>query len=660
MGKFYGADAQLSSSFTNQVYLDHDGFIWVPTRNGLNRYDGYQFQLFNKEKFPDMASNYVNCITQDRHGLFYIGMYGAFQTYNGSIFQNINVKDLRDQVIPVYVTCFVERQSGGILAGTSGHGLITVDSPTTAHQLNGDLRNVETVHDMTEDRKEQLWIVTDHHGVLVYDGKRVLKRFLDDEAHRSIVRRVCEDRNGVIYIGTFGDGLYRQSGGNFIRVEGTEGKSVTALYCNESGRLMIGYDGNGFAILDTRSQQMVDNPYYSRDVDLSKAKVVSITEDRGGNVWLGMMQKGLFMYPNTFAVFGYMGYKLGPLNTIGQACVLSTLIDRNGKWWAGTDKDGLYQLNPDGTPIRHYYNGGVPSTVVTVAEDAQGRVWVGSYQEGGGWIDPNGTYHPLTQFQGNNTSVFGYAFDRKGNTWIGTLGSGLMRLSVDGQSKSYKAMPHADEDRKVNSIVNDFISKISISPDGKRIYAATSLGVSCLDIDKDSWLSCFGENCLLYGNSVRIAKEYDGFLWIGTNDGLYRYDLRSQEMKRFAKENGLSDNSIVSIERDMKGSLWIGTEHGLNCYNPKTGQTESFFSDNGLQSNEFSDGASAISSQGVMLFGGVGGITWFDPNKIVQSDWKAKVNLTSFLVNGAPIGRYTKSGRYQVCDTTVIASDTST
>ena len=79
MGKHYDADKMMSSSFTTQVYLDHDGFIWIATRNGLNRYDGYQYQIFKKElrHGHGMASNYVNCMMQDRRGLFYIGMYGA-------------------------------------------------------------------------------------------------------------------------------------------------------------------------------------------------------------------------------------------------------------------------------------------------------------------------------------------------------------------------------------------------------------------------------------------------------------------------------------------------------------------------------------------------------------------------------------------------------
>ena len=96
MGKLYDANQQLSSNFTNQVYLDNDGFIWSATRNGLNRYDGYQFHIYKKEKGnkTGMASNYVNCIVQDQNGQFYIGMWGVLQIYDGNTFQTIEVKDL--------------------------------------------------------------------------------------------------------------------------------------------------------------------------------------------------------------------------------------------------------------------------------------------------------------------------------------------------------------------------------------------------------------------------------------------------------------------------------------------------------------------------------------------------------------------------------------
>ena len=92
MGKLFDANHQLSSNFTNQVYLDNDGFIWSASRKGLNRYDGYQFHIYMKDNRTGMASNYVNCIIQDQKGYFYLGMWGTLQIYDGKSFQTIEVK----------------------------------------------------------------------------------------------------------------------------------------------------------------------------------------------------------------------------------------------------------------------------------------------------------------------------------------------------------------------------------------------------------------------------------------------------------------------------------------------------------------------------------------------------------------------------------------
>ena len=105
MGRLFDANHQLSSNFTSQVYLDNDGFIWLATRNGLNKYDGYQFHIYKKEKGGalGMASNYVNCVVQDHQGLFYLGMWGILQTYDGNRFQTVEVKDLGGR----HIDCFI-------------------------------------------------------------------------------------------------------------------------------------------------------------------------------------------------------------------------------------------------------------------------------------------------------------------------------------------------------------------------------------------------------------------------------------------------------------------------------------------------------------------------------------------------------------------------
>jgi signal transduction histidine kinase/DNA-binding response OmpR family regulator/streptogramin lyase len=660
-GKLFDADKQLSSSFTSQVYLDHDGLIWVATRNGLNKYDGYKFHILKKEQETEngMASNYVNCMIQDKSGLFYLGMYGAFQTYDGNQFQDIEVKDLDGNVVPCYMTCFLLRKNGDILAGTSGHGLLKVSDRSHAQQQGGPISNVHTINAIEEDRQGHIWLVTGDQGLLEYDGKNV-KQYFNSETERSTMRRLGLDKDGNLYLGTTNQGVFVRSakGGDFKHIDVTGHKHISAIYCRRDGKMMFGYDGMGLAIYDPQSGVIEDNPYFCRDVNLSLSKVYSIVEDAGGNVWLGLLQKGIFMQPVQISEFSYMGYKLEKENYIGQACVISNYIDKKGRCWVGTDKDGLYCLGPDHRLLKHFKEN-FPGSILSIGEDQNGRIWVGSYGEGFGYIDADGkSYHKYSQHP--SISVFGFAV-KNGELWVATMGQGLLRINLGtNQEKAYVTDEKAENDRSLDRIVNDYISTISFSSDGKRLYVATTLGVCCLDVEKESWTNVFGMNCLNYGTPTRVAKEYDGQLWIGTNDGLYCYDLKKKELQHYTTEKGLADNGIASIEQDDHGVLWIATDHGLCSLAPKTGQTRSYFVDNGLQSNEFSDGASCViygQERCLMLFGGVGGITWFHPDLIQQTKWDAKVRLVSFLVNGAPINSSTKSDGYQICDTTVIASN---
>ena len=659
-GKLFDADKQLSSSFTSEVYLDRDGLIWVATRNGINWYDGYQFHTIKKEKNPDMASNYVNCITQNQNGLFFIGMYGALQTFDGTHFQNVEVKDLEGQVVPCYVTCFLNRSNGEILGGTSGQGLIRFTDEHHAQQLNGALRDIHTVNDLIEDRQGHIWIATRNLGLYEYDGKKVTKYFTSED-ERNTILRLCLGKDGTIYVGTTTRGAFVRSakGGEFRHLDVTGNKHISAFYCCRDGRIMIGYDGEGSAIYYPETGQVTDNPYFIPEIDLAKSKVYSIQEDRSGNIWLGLLQKGIYMQPKETSGFEYMGYKLGSQNLIGQACVLSTLIDSQGRCWIGTDKDGLYCLDPNQRLKRHLKEG-FPSSVMSIGEDSRGNIWIGSYCEGFGYIDANtNAYRQYPAYK--KASGFAICGSHNGEVWIATMGQGLLRINpATNQLKAYTMNAKASSDPSVNSIVNDYINKMSLSPDGKRIYCATTLGLCCLDIEKESWTTTFGKNCLNYGTPCRVVKEYDGRLWIGTNDGLLCYDMQKKSLQPITTEMGLADNGIASIERDKEGHLWIGTDHGLCRYDPKTGLTMSYFVDNGLQSNEFSDGASWSVDRGdhaVIVMGGVGGITWFDPNKIKQAKWDASVKIVSFLVNNKPIDKGSRSGNYVICDTTVFASD---
>ena len=666
MGKFFTTDNhQLSSSFVSQVYLDHDGFLWTTTRNGINRYDGYQFRVFKKENEADktLASNYVNCMIQSRGGLFYFGMYGALQTWDGEEFHNVTLLDHAGKPSYGYATCFLERANGDLLAGSSGLGVMQI-TDQTARQLGGVFAGLHTVNSLLEDKQGRLWMVSEEKGLLCYDGK-TLKRYLTDRKDL-ILGQLCADREGNIYVGT-NAGLYRsqesgagsQKGMDFVHVAATGSKSVSSLYCDHYDCIIVGYDGKGIAIYDPRKDMLTDNPFFSQEIDLTKSKVYSIIEDSNGNFWFGLLQKGLYRQPIASNGFQYMGFKLGSVrNVIGSACVVSVLVDSQNRAWIGTDKDGIYIIRQDGTFVRHLLEG-YPSTVMTLAEGRDGRIWIGSYGEGGGSIDPNTFQYRRMEYPADDhLMIMDIDVDAQGRLWFATMRHGVLCYNpVDGQIRTYEMKQGADNDRTVNSITNNFISQVSVSPDGARLYVATSMGLCCLDIASDNWTKTFGVNCLNYSVPIRVAREYDGRLWYGTSNGLFCYDLNSKQTIGYTTADGLPDNAVGSIERDRQGQLWLTTDHGLCVFDPAKGVQMNYFADDGLQGNEFSDGASWTAADGTILAGGTGGITWFKPENIQQSQWNASVHLTALTINGEPVSTATRSGGRQVTETTINASD---
>ena len=654
-GKYFDSERQLSSSFVSQVYVDHEGFLWATTRDGINRYDGYQFRVFKRENPADstLYSNYVNCMMQDSRGLFYFGMYGALQTWDGSEFHNVAMKDAEGNNSYCYAQCFLERRNGDVLAGTSGLGVMKFSDSQNAQQIGGALAQLHTVSSMIEDRQERLWIATDRFGLVCYDGQTI-RKYLQE---RNDLNGLCEDSYGTIYVGTSNSGVYMQQGEQFVHIEGTGTNAVSALYCDRNGRILIGYDGEGIAIFDPRDRQLTANPYFSMEVDLTRSKVYSFTEDTSGNLWIGMMQKGIYLQPASFRGFHYMGRKLGNQNTIGNAFVACATTDHLGRTWVGTDKDGIYCISADKKSVRHLKDG-YPSVVMTLCEDSQGRIWAGSYQEGFGWIDGQTLQYHRQPYPDDHLIVMDIKIDSHQRLWMATMKYGLLCMDLNDQYiTKYVADENAPSDRSINSISNDYASQLYLSPDEKRIYVSTSLGLCCLDIDSQSWTKAFGGNCLNYSQPTRLAKEFDGELWVGANTGLYRYDLSGHLIQHYTRADGLTDNGISSIERDLDGKLWLSTNHGLNRLDPKTNTFENYYVDDGLQSNEFGDNASCIAADGTIIMGGTGGLTWFNPKEIQHTPWKASVQLTGFFVNGMQVNASTLSDGHAITDTTVIASN---
>ena len=436
-GKLYNTENGLSSSFANQVFQDSRGFIWIATRNGLNLFDGYHFVVINRDNAGARGfdSNYINKVEQDRQGNILLGSNKGLLNFDGQQFHAYKIYNDQHKIIKTYVNDIVVRHNGQVLIGTSGYGILQPTGKAedyVCRPVKGAVSKLKYIRRMAEDRLGRLWINTEDGHLLCQDAQGRLTLRFPMGGNQSVSSIAC-DAQGNVYAGTTDDGVYFSRGGvaPFTQISALGKLSVSCVFVAPSGKVYVGCDGYGLYSYQPSTGLVVNNPFYSNRIDLTTGKVNSIIQDRQGNVWMTMLQKGLYMQPSLAFDFGYVGYRAGNTNPIGGNCVTRVLFGEGGTMWVGTDRDGLYLLDAMGKQLRHY---AFPNTVEALCLDNRHRVWIGSYLEGCGYLE-GGNYHPVDLGQG--VSVFDIKCDAKGNIWLATLGNGLVMIRPDGTRRHY-------------------------------------------------------------------------------------------------------------------------------------------------------------------------------------------------------------------------------
>ena len=655
-GKLFNTDNQLSSNLATQVFQDKSGFIWIATRNGLNTYDGYHITIIKKDmsNFLGLNSNYINSIAQDEKEHILLGTNNSLLEFTGSEFLKIPMLDSKGKELATYVKQIYPLRNKDVAVATSGYGImLKKQDEQKCHAMKGVVEKLKYIHKLLEDKRGRLWIITE-------DGKlyrketngRVTSHFTGTEGVGA--QDILQDALGNLYLASKNQGVYLLRAGSnaFARISNIGNLPIDNIYISRNNKLYIGCDGLGIYVYDPQTGFLQDNPLFSRLVNLAKSKITSIIEDNQGNIWVSMLQKGVFMQSNIQNDFNYMGFRLGNRNVIGENCVTSLSINQGNQVWVGTDKDGLYLFNIATRSVEgHFLN---QSTVLTLCKDQQGRTWVGTYTDGLGYMDAAGSFHPVDLGISKSVGIFDIKQDPQGNIWIATMGKGLFCLQKDGSRRNYKTKYGADNNLKINCLPNDYLIKMAFSKDGDHVYVATSVGLACLDRKRNSWVSTFkGINCLNKNSfSHCVFVDSKDHVWYGTEDGAFCFDFRKGiKPKLYTTANGLTDNSVASITEDYQGNIWIGTIKGLNKLALKSGTITKFYAESGLQSNEFSDASVCTTQDGkTILMGGSGGLNWFQADQVRQHPWQAKVVISGFILNNKIVTPGMKSGSYTITD----------
>jgi ligand-binding sensor domain-containing protein len=658
----------LSQSIIEGIAQDKKGFLWFVTEDGLNRFDGYKFQVIRNKagSANSLSHNELKSILEDRSGTLWIGTFeGGLNRYDPSTATFTRYRnDPADagSLSANTVRSLLEDRSGTVWIGTQGGGLDEFDPRTqkfihhrTAQGAAGTLTN--DVRVLLQDSSGTLWAGTNGGGLCRYDLRTRTFTSLrhspsdPDSLSSDSVTALLEDSDQNLWIGTTGGGLDRldRTTGRFTHTPlaragdlGPVGNSIRALLQDHEGQLWIGTDGGGLFRLDPKTGVLSHSWHDPSDPrSISADKVLCLFQDRSRVLWVGTYGGGLNKVDIARKRFQHVRNEPGNPNSLSHNIVWSILEDKDGAVWVGTDSGGLNRWDRRAGTFRHFrHDPANPSSLAAdavrvVFGDRIGILWLGTHGAGLDRLDPASgrithyRHDPADPASLSHDELRAVYEDRAGNLWIGTLGGGLDRLDREtGRFLHYRHDP-----ANPRSLSNDFVRAILEDSSGTYWIGTQGGGLNRFDPATGDFKAFRADpndpQSLSNDYVFALYEDSKRSLWIATyGGGLNRLDRPSGRFERFTEKDGLASSSVYGILEDEAGRLWLSTNNGLSCFDPKAKSFKSYDARDGLQSNEFNGGSFYRSPSGEMFFGGINGFNVFLPSQILVNPDAPPVVIT--------------------------------
>ena len=629
----------ISQSTIEDIFQDSEGYIWLGTNDGLNRYNGYEFKIYNYEEYQNSIShNGITDITEDKYGNIWVNTVSGVNKINKKTEKISNYTEINGKIKEDSTTEIIVTKDNNILVGTY-EGL--------------------NIYNSKEDRFDV--ILEQKDGIL-----------------SSCIYSIDKDINGNIWIGTE-LGLNKLSKDFKVLETYPSESEIYNIFCDdENGFVWAGSDSSGLLKIDTKTKEV--KQYINNIEDLNSLpanQVGAIIRDRKGNLWVGTTN-GLARYNEKNDSFDVYKNKVYDKNSLVYNDVRSIIEDREGVLWVGT-YSGISIFDTESS-IK-YYNAGLDdgyllseNMVHGIYEDDEGYLWVGSRTKGVNIIDRENNTSKSINMENNNViqsnsinDITGYKdfifvatdagvlkINKKENTiqnynledgligenvkdifvcdknylWIGST-NGLNLLDIEND-KIIDMTDYVDEGSYVKYIYQgqDGSYYIGFLRDG-------GLGI----IEPNSKETKYYKNIpndktSISSNRVRyINEDSKGNLWIGTSYGLNKYDPKTKVFKRYTTSDGIANNTIYGVLVDDNDNIWVSTNKGISQIDTKNNTVNNLSVTDGLQGNEFNGNAAFKSKSGELFFGGINGLNAFYPEDVNSINNKSKVIFDGFKVN---------------------------
>jgi signal transduction histidine kinase/ligand-binding sensor domain-containing protein/DNA-binding response OmpR family regulator len=519
------------------IVQTRDGYLWLATEEGLVRFDGIHFTVFDKGNTPELRSSYVVTLHESHDGSLWIGTSGsgAYRLKDGKF----SAYPPRSELSHSTVWSFCEGHDGSMWIGTAGLGLVRWKNGSLSSYSTKDGLSNNFIWTLEESEDGSLWIGTNGGLNRLKDGRfTVYTR--KDGLPSEVVWCLGPGQMHSMWVGT-ASGLVRVQDGKFHRYGSNEGLPdvpVKSVYEDHQGTLWVGTEGQG---LERRKDGKVS--VYNSEDGLSNDTVSSILEDEDGSLWLGTFGGGLErLKDGNFITYGKkQGLGFDYVNPIYQS--------RDGGIWIGSDGGGLDRLK-NGRFTHYTTKEGLPSDHVwSVIEAEDGSIWAGTNGSGlarikNGSIDIYNTKNGLS-----NDSIRCLLETRPGELWIGTRSGGLDRLK-NGKFTVFSAR---------DGLPSDVIRSLYQDPTGT-LWIGTGGGLVAMKNGK--FKTYMTEDGLSNNETCSIYQDRDGTFWFGScTGGLTRF--KDGRFTAYTTRQGLFDDVVFQILDDDLGNLWMSCNKGV-------------------------------------------------------------------------------------------------
>lgn len=636
----------LPSDRVRAVLQARDGYIWVATFNGVARFDGVRFKVFNDANTPALRNSLISCLFEDDSGRLWLGSdTGELTWYDGTSFHALEVP----RAWPGFPVVGFSESRDGTLWALNRDGFLLRIRGLRGEAILGNPAG-PLYSQVLRDQAGQVWAIR-YGGALVrlVAGQEVLAREMPPPP--AGFRTIAPARAGGLWLREE-QRLRRWDQGKWAEDRGVHPwgeRQAVVLFESSCGEVWVGTRDNGLFVIERDGSEH----HITHSEGLVRDLITSIAEDREGNIWVGSDGGGLDRLRRR-ALF-----MVSPPDQWQHCPVTSVSAAREGGLWIGTEGAGVYLLREGQFTHLSASNTAAAKDVRTAVQDRSGRLWVGAEVHerlmngllvqdrsgrlsagvrGGLFLESNGELRPYTNAtdQLNMPSVFYTIFeDREGRLWMGTQ-SGLLRLSQGRWSDLSGPLNHAE------------VRCLTQTPDGALWVGMRGGGVARYSNGKfQQFLRTQG---LPYGYAWALLGDTDGSVWIGTpGAGLVRW--RNGQFESLTTRQGMPSDYICSILDDHHGHLWMGSYAGI-CEVAKAGldrcaagadsQVNCMVLDtsDGLASLEMAGGnqpSACQTADGRLWFATSGGLAMVEPARIQTNALAPPVLLEEALLDGKPL-----------------------